>query len=373
MIEHADGLVVAAAARVNWGTGVSQPRSLEDGLGMRRLESDARSGGLVEVLDVAPALAQYAEFESAVRARAARHAETPLEGFATIRRIDREGPALRIVADHVDGLRLPDLLREAAAGHVPLPLPAALELSSQIVRAVAMLHQLPGGLFHGAITPSHVIVTRRGNVVLTDGVFGTALESLQRNREQLWREFRLAMPVSASLPRFDQRSDVAQLGATVLAVTLGRTLRADEYPRAIGDVVIAATLAARPGETGSAASALRMWLQQSLFLHPRALFGTAIDAAVAFEEGVGAPATRRVAAAALQTFIRSIFGDTPAAEEAAKVAAAWSSPSVVHPAPKGVPPAPPAGDRGTPPPASDEAARSRSSILRAVFPNFRAN
>jgi hypothetical protein len=360
-------------AGVIWGTGAHQPRSLEDGLGMRRLETDARSGALVEILDVAPAFAQHPEFEPAVRARVSRAAAISLDGFAVVRQVDRDGGALRIISDHVDGLRLPDLLREAAAGHVPLPLPAALELSSQIVRAVAALHQLDGALFHGAINPSHVIVTRRGNIVLTDGVFGSALESLQRGREQLWREFRLAMPSSANLPRFDQRSDVAQLGATVLAIALGRSLRVDEYPRAVGDVVIAATLAARPGETGSAASALRMWLQQSLYLHPRATFTSAVDAAIAFEEVVGAPGNRRMAAAALQTFVRSIFGDTPAAEQAARMAAAWSSPSVVQPAPRVIPTATPPLGRETPPPSADETTRQRTSILRAVFPNFRAN
>ena len=58
--------------------------------------------------------------------------------------------------------------------------------------------------------------------MLTDAVFGPALEGLGRNREQLWREFGLALPASASLPRFDQRSDVTQVGAVVLAIAIRR-------------------------------------------------------------------------------------------------------------------------------------------------------
>ena len=323
------------------------------------------------MLDVAPALAEREGFEAAVRARAARYSDVAIEGLASIRRIDRQGASLRVVADHVEGLRLPELLHEAVRGNIPLPQAGALDLAGQIIRIVSALHQLPG-LSHGAITPAHVVVTRAGKVVLTDTVFGAALEGLQRNREQLWREFRIAMPSSANLPRFDQRADVAQLGATVLAVALGRSLRADEYPRAISEVVIAATLAARPGETGTSTSALRMWLQQALYLHPRAAFGSAVDAEHGFVEVLGHAAARRGGAAALQYSVRRIFGDTPAAAEAAKVAKGWSKVGVIRPAAA-------AAAHTTAPvrpaevPTHEDEARPLGNIFRTVFPNLRTN
>jgi len=354
---------------VDWGRDSGAVRTFEDGLGVRRTETDARDGSLVEVLEVSPVLAQHDAFEAALRARAARFAEVAIEGLASVRRIERAGRTLRVIADHVEGLRLPDLLHEAVKGNIPLPQPAALELAGQIVRIVAALHQLPG-LSHGTITPSHVVITRAGKVVLTDAIFGPALEGLQRNREQLWREFRVAMPGSANLPRFDQRADVAQLGATVLAVALGRSLRQEEYPRAIGEVVIAATLAARPGETGTSTSALRMWLQQALHLHPRASFASAVDAEQAFVEVLGPATARRGGAAAFQHSVRRIFGDTSASDHAAKVATAWSTPAAVHP--RAVP-APPAGEpvRPSVDPAPGAAERPLGSVFRAVLPNLR--
>lgn len=344
---------------------------LDDGLGRRRIEPDAREGGLVEIRDVAPVLANNADAEAAMRARAERLASAPIDGLAPVRRIEREGPALRVISEHVEGLRLPELLYEAVKGQVPLPLPAAIELGARVLDVVAAMHQLPGWT-HSAITPWHVIVTRSGKVVLTDAVFGPALEMLQRNREQLWREFRLAMPASASLPRFDQRSDVTQIGATVLAAALGRPLRVEEYPRSVHDVVIAATLAARPTDTETPAAALRAWLHRALSLNARSLFLSAPEAQKVFAEVLGTPAARRAGEAALMTAVKRIYGDTAASAEAAAIAAAWSVvqmsqlPKRASAAPKRrVTPVQP------PPPSRDGSARPLSSLFRSVFTNFR--
>jgi hypothetical protein len=356
---------------VNWGSDGPATRTFEDGLGVRRLETDACDGTPVEVLEVSPTLATHGEIERAIRDRAARLDDAAIEGIARVRRIERRDGALRVVADHVEGLRLPDLLQEALKNNAALPQPAALELAGRILRLVSALHQVPG-LSHGAITPSHVVITRTGDVVLTDAVFGAAFEALQRNREQLWREFRLALPASASLPRFDQRADVAQLGATVLAIALGRSLRAAEYPRSIHEVVIAATLAARPGESSTSASALRMWLQEALHLHPRATFASAVDAQKAFDEVLGPSAATRGGAAAFDAAVRRVFGDGPESRAAAELAVAWAEPPAVLHSPQ-TPPANSMIEPAIAAAAADGSTGAFSSLLRSVLPLFRAS
>jgi hypothetical protein len=365
------GTAVAPRDRVNWGSDATAIPLLEDGLGTRRLETDA-SGATVEVLTVSANLAAESAFEDAVRTSAERLSIAAIEGIAGVRRVEREGATLRVVADHVEGLRLPDFLREAIKGNIPLPQPAALELAGRMLRVVAALHQVPG-MSHGAITAAHVVITRTGGVVLTDAAFGPALEGLQRNREQLWREFRVALPASASLPRFDQRADVAQLGATVLAIALGRPLRESEYPRAINAAVFAATLAARHGESGTSASGLRMWLQEALHLHPRASFASAVDAHNAYADTLGRLAARRGGTEIFESSVRMIFGDTAASAEAAELAAAWSQPTVVHHVPQAVAPMPPVYRAPLPPAARVEGTGAFSSILRYVFPLFRTS
>lgn len=288
---------------MNWGFAGDHAERLDDGLGTRRLvELDGRA---VDVLEVAPALAQYAAFEAAIRARAARLSDLSVEGLAAIRRIDRDGTRLTVVAEHIDGIRLSDLLLAARPSG-----PAALALAARVIHAVGNVHLKPG-LSHGAITPAHIVVASDGSAFLTDGIFGGALEVLQRSREQLWREFRIAMPASATLPRFDARSDVTQLGATVLAIVLGRPLSDVEYPRPIADLVNAATSDVTPAEAGSPASRLRMWLHQALHLHPRENFANAVDAERGFVAVLGTPANRRLATAALQTALRTLMGHSP--------------------------------------------------------------
>lgn len=302
--------------------------TFNDGLGVRRIAIDPVNGGLVETLDIAPELAAYDGFEAALRTRAARLAGAPTDHLSVVRRVERHGNVLRVVADQVDGLRLPDLLQEAQRAGVEWSAEAAMALSAEIVRVVAALHRTTS-ISHGAITPAHIVVSRKGVVTLTDAIFGPALELLNLNREHLWRRFGVALPPSATLPRFDRRGDVTALGATVLAVILGRGLRAEEYPRGIADLVMDATRA-RHGDAGSSQSALRTWLQHALCLHPRSTLSTAVDAEQVFAAVEGPPMTRQVAAAALRSRLRRIYGVTPASANAARIAAAWSQPGVVH-------------------------------------------
>lgn len=273
--------------------------AFNDGLGDRWVGTQAPHG-LVEVLRLAPALAGHAPAEPAIRARAARLADVDMPAFAMVRRVERDATGVRVVADPASGVRLSDFLERIESSGDILSDAGMLELSASVVRALAALHRLPGGLSHGAVTPAHIVIGADSTVKLTDGVFGPALESLQWNREKLWREFHLALPSSASLPRFDQRADVTQLGAVVLAIVLRRRLRADEYPRSAADLVIAATADTR----SPTMSALRMWLQEALQLHPRSMFGSAVDAERAFAAITATPGLRRAGVKALNALLQ---------------------------------------------------------------------
>lgn len=275
--------------------------SLDDGLGERTTEPDPRYGRL-ETLHVSPVLIQDpAAAEQVIRARATRHAGGGLDTLAPVLRVERDAAGLRVVTGLPDGIRLSDILAHAASEPERWSDAAMLELAGSVVRALAAMHQLPGGLSHGAVSPAHVVITRDGTAVLTDSMFGAAVEALQLNRERVWRQFGLALPSSANLPRFDQRADVTQLGATVLAIALRRPLGPDQYPRGIADVVIAATPEGSPH-----ASALRMWLQQALQLHARSMFGSASEAQKSLAELTAVPGLKRSGRQALQALLPRI-------------------------------------------------------------------
>lgn len=254
----------------------------------------------MEVLELAPALCSAAA-EQAIRSRAARTSDLRPGTIVPIWRIDRAGQVLSIVSPAIDGVLLSDLLAGLHAGTVMVSDAVLFELAASIIAAVATLHQLPGAFAHGTICPAHVAVVP-GGVLLTDPAMATVLQDLQCNREQLWRHYGLAFPPSASLPRFDQRTDVTQLGAVILAILLRRPLGADEYPRCARDLVLDAT-AAQP----SYGSTLGMWIQQALQLHPRSVFATAADAGRAFTDMMAMVSGRRTAAQALDRLARDLI------------------------------------------------------------------
>jgi hypothetical protein len=285
-----------------------EPYSLDDGLGVRRIETDGRT--TTEILELAPALASQPVFEQAIRGRASRYADLDIRSFAPVRRVDRVGSVLQAVSEIPSGgVRLSDLLAHLESTGEVVPESAMLELASLVVNAVASLHAWPGGLAHGAINTAHVLLTNDGRVMLTDCIFGAGLEVLQRNREVLWKEFGLAMPPAASLARFDQQADVTQMGALILSIILQRPMRAHEYPRGVSDLVVTATESSSvPGAPGSA-SALRMWLQEALQIHPRLAFRSAVEAQRSFADINSRPGSRRAGAMALQVLLRTTCGE----------------------------------------------------------------
>jgi hypothetical protein len=328
-----------------------EPYSLGDGLGVRTIESDGRSN--TELLELSPALASQPVFEQAIRGRASKYADLDIRSFAPVRRVERTGSAVHVISEIPSGVRLSDLLAHLESTGEVVPESAILELASLVINAVASLHAWPGGLAHGAINASHVLLTHDGRVMLTDCIFGAGLEVLQRNREVLWKEFGLAMPPAASLARFDQQADVTQMGALILAIILQRPMRAHEYPRGVSDLVVTATESSTvPGSPGSA-SALRMWLQEALQIHPRLAFRSAVEAQRSFADINSRPGSRRAGAMALQVLLRTTCGEPL---DQPRVVLSPSMPAAAAQAPSQ--PAPP---------AQQERPSAFDSILRSVF------
>jgi len=282
--------------------------SLEDGLGVRRIEKDGRTN--TEVLELAPALTSEPVIEQAIRGRASRYSDLDIRLFAPVKRIERHASSLQIVSAMPAGVRLSELLSHLESTGEVVPDLAMLELSALVIGGIASLHSWPGGLAHGAINPAHVLLTDDGRIMLTDSVFGAGLEVLQRNREQLWKDFRLAMPAVASMARFDQQADVTQLGALILAIALQRPLRIDEYPRGVPDLVMMATESSPARAIPGSASALRMWIQQALQIHPRLAFRSAVEAQRSFTDINSTAAGRRAGAMAVQVLLQTTCAES---------------------------------------------------------------
>ena len=277
-----------------------------DGLGERVVAADGATGELLQILRLRPALTAVPSFEFALRERTARLANFRHAYYARVRRVDRAmapTSALAIVSDHIEGTRLSDILRVAQEKELQLDINAALCLIRQLVPAVAVLHENARDVAHGLIAPERLIVTPNARLVIVEHVLGAAIEQLQFGRDRLWQEFRVAMPPSAGLPRFDHRADVTGMGLVSLALILGRPLRADEYPHRIPDLLNQARERSALGEEQPLSPPLRVWLERALQIDIRRSFASAPEAMASLEEVVSDDGMYVAAPVALETFL----------------------------------------------------------------------
>ena len=301
-----------------------------DGLGERVVAADGATGELLQILRLRPELTAVPSFEFALRERAARLANFRHACYVRVRRIDRAmgpTPALAVVSDHVEGTRLADILRVAHERALSLDINAALCLVRQLVPAVAVLHENARDVAHGLIAPERLLVTSNARLVVVEHVLGAAIEQLQYGRERLWQEFRVGLPPSAGVPRFDHRADVTGMGLVALALVLGRPIAPDEYPHRIGSLLGQARERTPLGEERPLSAPLHAWLTRALQLDARRAFSSGPEAMAALDDLVAQDSAYVSASVALETFLSRYV--TSLLEPAVAPAPTIAAPAVV--------------------------------------------
>ncbi len=294
-----------------------------DGLGRRTIVIDGDQRWLR--LHVCSDLADAPLFETAVRLAAKRAGDSLAPDRALARWVDRQHDGHLVVTGPApDARRIAGWLERAAKSSRPLPVDGAVTIAMRLLAAVTAFHASMKRA-HGTLSVERTWIQGNGAIVLVDGIFAEALESLGWGRERLWRELHVPMPTAASLPRFDPRADLTQVAVITLELLLGRPLTANEYPQAVIDLITETTPGAASLPPDRVASGLRMWLQCAIPTHPRAAFTSVTEAFTALER---------------------LSHDTLIARTGPKTLAAWLNPR-------------PAADRAMPVlPALDAAART---------------
>lgn len=288
-------------------------RDFEDGLG-RRYRSASLLGSTtpLEILCFRHELTAVPAFEFALRERLARVSDFQHPSFARSRRIDKlndEHGTVTLVSDGADGDRLIRILTDGDGAGPVIDVSSALHLIRQLIAAVAALHQHTR-IAHGAIALERLFVTPRGQLVVVEHPLGAAIEQLKYSRERYWKELRVALPLDAGLPRFDDRADLVQVGMVALSLILARPIHDDEYPRQIEELVASACARVTGGASEPLPSPVRQWLRRTLQLEARNSFRSAFDAQAAFGEVVSHDAKRHADHDGLITVVQR-FPATP--------------------------------------------------------------
>ena len=338
-----------------------------DGLGERVVAADGATGELLQILRIRPALTAVPSFEFALRERSARLANFRHAYYARVRRIDRvqQTAGLAIVSDHVEGTRLSDILRVAHEKRLQLDINAAICLIRQLVPAVAMLHENARDAAHGLLAPERIIVTPHTRLVIVEHVLAAAVEQLQFGRERLWQEFRVAMPPTAGVPRFDHRADVTGVGLIALALVLGRPIAANEFPHGVAALLNEARERSPLGDEQPLSPPLRSWLARALQLDTRRAFASAPEAMAGLEEVIADDSVYVAAPVALETFLSRYIAAILDPSSAPELVAPDAPPTAVVPA---APVQPPVMPRASAPPAPVQPAAAHASAPAPTIP-----
>ena len=335
-------------------------RAFQDGLGERFLLTDPESGDVLELLRLVPHFTTIAGFGPAVNRQAKFLSSFEHFAFSKIRRVEPMQSTqdnIVILSERIPGIRLAGLLRQIQHSGQAIDVSVALGLARYLLAAVETLHVQGSDAVHGAIGPERVMVTPQGRLVLLEYILGPAFRTLELNRQELWNRFRIAAPSSAGLPRFDQRTDIAQVGLVALALVLGRAINADEFPFKVGDLVASATEYIGASGRQPISGKLRAWLTRALQLDARWSFATAAEAGRALDQLTSVHGYR-TAPRAIESFLARYQGQSVAGQPSA--AAVTAAPKFATLSPPAQPAARPAVD----PKAADV---SRLPGLRRLF------
>ncbi len=283
----------------------------EDGIGRRWRTTDPAVGE-VETLRLRRELAEADSTEAALVERAGLLAGFSHPAIAPVLRVERvAGAGLAIVSAAVTGVRLSDVLKNAERRSVPRDLDAARSILAQVVAALADFHGHSRDVSHGAIGPERIIICPDGRAVIVEPVLAPALERMQMGRTPLWTEFRVPVPPVAGTARLDQMTDVMQVGVLALALVLGRTIRRDEYPNRLHEMMLEASASDAPGtidDRQAASRALRAWIHRTLQLEPRSSFRTAAEAAAALDAALAEEPHHNALPASVVTYLAVCAG-----------------------------------------------------------------
>lgn len=309
----------------------------QDGFGERIPGVDHVSGEAVEQLSFVSSLAGAPAFAEAVGERVARLARVRHGMYARVRRVDRPSPAaLVLFSDRVEGWRVADVLRVMERESLALDMSAVLVLLRQLIPAVALFSRHQRDAAIGTIGPERLLLTRQGRLVVAEYVLAPGLERLQYSRDRLWREFRVALPPTASPTRIPPSGDVVGIGVVALSLLLGRLLRDDEYLVSLGELVESVT-ELHAGERRKLSPGFAAWLARVLQFDEHHSLRSPQEAQIAFEEMLAKERSYVTASAHLELFIEKYEQIT--APPAAPDPPVAVRPVVVEAAPVVAPPA----------------------------------
>jgi tRNA A-37 threonylcarbamoyl transferase component Bud32 len=139
--------------------------------------------------------------------------------------------SLYIAMEFVDGLDVLAILRACAQRKQSLPAPIAAHICHEILDALDYAHQArdddgsPLGIVHRDISPSNILISRRGDVKLADFGIAHALDRQQKTQAGMLKgKYGYMSPEQVIGGDLDGRSDLFAVGTVLSEMLMGRRL-----------------------------------------------------------------------------------------------------------------------------------------------------
>ncbi|HVV83320.1 MAG TPA: serine/threonine-protein kinase, partial [Kofleriaceae bacterium] len=216
--------------------------------------------------------------------------------IAQTHELGRNGDDLFIAMEFVDGIDVLALLREHAWQRKRIPVEQAVWICHEVLDALDFAHNLTDergeslGIVHRDISPSNILLSRRGDVKLVDFGIARASAAGRHHRTKsgtLKGKYGYMSPEQVTEQPIDARSDLFSVGVVLAEMLCGRRLfaataeidvllmvrdarltRLDQFgghiPPAL-DLILRRTLRKEPDERWSSAAELRDTLAEWLF------------------------------------------------------------------------------------------------------------
>jgi serine/threonine-protein kinase len=250
----------------------------------------------VAIKRVLPHLASHTNFIGMFLDEARLGARLTHANIVSVFDIGKSDNSFFIVMEFVDGTNLKKIMETLRIKRQPFPLKDVIYIAMEACRGLSYAHELldedgnPVDLVHRDVSPPNILISRRGEVKVTDFGLAKARTQLERTDPGVVKgKFSYLSPEVATGQEIDERADIFALGVCIWEMLAGRRLFLGdtdyetvqavsnaEVPRLVGDhpevdsafeALVLRALARNPADRFQTARELGDALASYLFHH----------------------------------------------------------------------------------------------------------
>jgi eukaryotic-like serine/threonine-protein kinase len=285
---------------------------------------------------------------------------------------------LYIAMEFVDGLDTLAILRACAQRKQALPAPIAVHIAHEVLDALDYAHSARDeegstlGIVHRDISPSNVLVSRRGDVKLADFGIAHAVERQQKTQAGMLKgKYGYMSPEQVVGGDLDGRSDLFSVGIVLAEMLMGRRLFTAPNELDVLLMVRDVRLDRLEKYGTDIDPSLRAIVDKALARDLKARFASAVEFRDALSEWLFEK-RHRVTPADVGVFVEGLLGGSPARTGGSSSVVTPKPESAMKPRPVAVTPtpqpSPPTPPPAAPPPRQRSTPRPAPAAVRPPLP-----